>query len=91
LSPAPPRWRKLRRAAKWVGILAAALALFVLLLPTIITLLPTGRIVGHFADPAVGGTVEIEGIRTGWLGHVRVGKVALYPDKNRGTEPFLLI
>ncbi len=46
---------------------------------------------GHFADPAVGGTVEIEGIRTGWLGHVRVGKVALYPDKNRGTEPFLLI
>jgi len=72
--------RRFRRL--WRIVLAAALSfvLLVLLLPTLISYLPTEKIAENIVNQRLNGRLELDGVRVGWIAKTRLGAVRLYDN-----------
>ncbi|MCC6547890.1 hypothetical protein IT570_12060 [Candidatus Sumerlaeota bacterium] len=73
------RSRRIVRGLAWC---VAAIIVLVLLAPTLITWLPTERIVESQANNLLRGKLEVSGIKVGWMSPLRIGKVALRESKD---------
>lgn len=72
------RLRRIVRGLAWCG---AALVLLVVMMPALLSVLPTERIVESTANKVLRGKLEVSGLSVGWLSPLRVEKVALRETK----------
>lgn len=78
--PARSPWR---RGFHILLSLAAGLVAFLILLPTIITVLPMERLVSSQINRRLNGTVIIGGFSVGWIRNVRLKNLAVYTGPPR--------
>ncbi|CAN5382786.1 hypothetical protein BH09SUM1_BH09SUM1_03250 [soil metagenome] len=93
LKSAPPavpsrkkKWAK--RILKIFGVLFALLLLFILLLPTIISVLPIEGFISRKASDMVPGTIEIKGISLGWISSIKIDGIKL---TDNSTPPVVFL
>ncbi len=83
--------RKLLRLLRIAAVVAGCLCILLLLLPTLLTILPTGRIIASLANKQLPGLVEIDGVHLGWSSPLRIDSIVLRETKDAAAEPVLLV
>lgn len=87
----PGKWRRrLKRSGKVLLVFLGLVVLFLIFLPLILTLLPTDRIVTHYAAPVYPGEIELKGFSIGWFDGIEIGSLELSNGKE-GNEASSLV
>lgn len=86
---APPRRRRpwWRRPFRIAGILALTVAFFIAVLPAILSWLPLEGVVERQLSGMIGGEVQLEGLRVGWLAPVSLSSITLRDGRLPASDP----